>query len=65
MRILHGISADWTAESLVRHTQALLQRAFILAKPGEDAELARERFNHPDRYIRQPIFPTDEAEPIP
>src|SRR5690606_29798178 len=26
----HGITADWTPESLARHTQAVLQGAFIL-----------------------------------
>lgn len=47
-----GITAEWTAESLARHTQAVLQGAFILAKAGDDAELARESVDHLDRYIR-------------
>jgi len=51
-RIKHGITADWTAESLARHTQAVLQGAFILAKAGDSAEFARESVDHLDRYIR-------------
>lgn len=49
----HCTTADWTAESLARHTQAVLQGAFILAKAGDDAALARESIDHLDRYIRQ------------
>lgn len=47
-----GISADWTAESLARHTQTVLQGAFVLAKAGNDAALARESLDHLDRYVR-------------
>ncbi|CAN7179907.1 TetR/AcrR family transcriptional regulator [Bosea sp. LjRoot237] len=48
-----GITADWTAESLARHTQAVLQGGFVLAKAGNQPELARESLDHLDRYIRQ------------
>ncbi|MBL8614680.1 MAG: TetR/AcrR family transcriptional regulator [Deltaproteobacteria bacterium] len=48
----HGVTGDWTSVSLARHTQAVLQGAFILAKAGDDAELARESVDHLDRYIR-------------
>ncbi|GLS37339.1 TetR family transcriptional regulator [Mesorhizobium tianshanense] len=48
----HGIAGDWTAESLARHTQAVIQGAFILAKAGNDPALARESLDHLDRYIR-------------
>lgn len=48
----HGITGDWTADSLARHMQAVLQGAFIVAKAGGDAELARESVDHLDRYIR-------------
>ncbi len=47
-----GISGDWTAESLARHTQAVIQGAFVLAKAGNDPALARESLDHLDRYIR-------------
>lgn len=47
-----GIVGNWTAESLARHTQAVIQGGFVLAKAGNDAELARESLDHLDRYIR-------------
>ncbi len=48
----HGVTGDWTAESLARHTQAVIQGGFVLAKAGDDPELARESLDHLDRYIR-------------
>jgi TetR/AcrR family transcriptional repressor of nem operon len=42
----------WTAESLARHTQTVIQGAFVVAKAGNDADLAREALDHLDRYIR-------------
>lgn len=48
----HGITANWSAQGLARHTQGVLQGAFILAKAGDDAELARESIDHLERYIR-------------
>lgn len=51
-RRVRGIAADWTAESLARHTQAVLQGGFVLAKAGNDPDLARESLDHLDRYIR-------------
>ena len=47
-----GINASWTAASLARHTQAVLQGGFVLAKAGHDVNLARESLDHLDRYIR-------------
>ena len=47
-----GISGGWTAESLARHTQTVIQGAFVLAKAGNDPALARESIDHLDRYIR-------------
>lgn len=51
-RLERGIVSDWTAESLARHTQAVIQGGFVLAKAGNDRELARESLDHLDRYIR-------------
>lgn len=48
-----GIEADWTAKSLARHTQAVLQGAFILAKATSDRALAIESVDHLKRYIEQ------------
>lgn len=47
-----GMNGSVTPESLARHTQTVLQGAFVLAKAGNDPELARESFDHLDRYIR-------------
>lgn len=47
-----GITGDWTAASLARHTRTVLQGGFVLAKAGNDPELARESLDHLDRYIR-------------
>lgn len=60
-RRARGIDADWTAESLARHTQAVIQGGFVLAKAGNDPELARESLDHLDRYIRQ-LFRIAEEE---
>lgn len=43
---------DWTAESLARHTQTVIQGAFVMAKAGNDPALAREAMDHLERYIR-------------
>lgn len=40
------------AASLARHTQTVIQGAFILAKAGNDPGLAREGLDHLDRYFR-------------
>ncbi len=47
-----NITGDWTAASLARHTQAVIQGGFVLAKAGNNAELAKESLDHLDRYIR-------------
>ncbi len=46
-----GMEADWTATSLARHIQAVIQGAFILAKATGDAALARSSVDHLKRYI--------------
>jgi TetR/AcrR family transcriptional regulator, transcriptional repressor for nem operon len=47
-----GITPDgWTADGLARHTQAVLQGAYILAKASDNAEFARESINHLIRYV--------------
>jgi TetR/AcrR family transcriptional regulator, transcriptional repressor for nem operon len=43
---------EWTAASLARHTQTVIQGAFVLAKAGNDPALARDSLDHLDRYIR-------------
>lgn len=56
----HGIMAAWTAASLARHTQAVIQGAFVLAKAGNDPDLARESLDHLDRYIRHLFHVAEE-----
>ncbi|MEM9011740.1 MAG: TetR/AcrR family transcriptional regulator [Pseudomonadota bacterium] len=46
-----AIRADWTAESLARHCQAVLQGAFILAKATGDPALAHDSIDHLRRYV--------------
>lgn len=48
---VHGIKGEWTAESLARHTQAVLQGAFILAKASGDPDTAKDSIDHLRRYI--------------
>ncbi|QPC85615.1 TetR family transcriptional regulator [Mesorhizobium sp. NBSH29] len=55
-----GIDDGWTAASLARHTQAVLHGGFLLAKAGNDSELARESLDHLDRYIRHLFHLTQE-----
>jgi TetR/AcrR family transcriptional regulator, transcriptional repressor for nem operon len=45
------IKGRWTAASLARHTQAVLQGAFILAKAADDRMVALESVDHLKRYI--------------
>jgi TetR/AcrR family transcriptional regulator, transcriptional repressor for nem operon len=47
----HGISSDWTAESLALFTQAAIQGAFILAKAKNSAAVAAGCIDHLHRYI--------------
>lgn len=57
-----GVRGEWTAQSLARHTQTVLQGAFVLAKAADDAGLARESLDHLDRYIRL-LFAQPDKEP--
>jgi TetR/AcrR family transcriptional repressor of nem operon len=47
----HRVTGDWTDASLARHTQAVLQGAFILAKAANSREVAIESVDHLRRYI--------------
>lgn len=57
-----GIAGDWSAASLARHTQTVIQGGFVLAKAGNDPALARESLDHLDRYIRH-LFHLTEEQP--
>jgi TetR/AcrR family transcriptional regulator, transcriptional repressor for nem operon len=47
----YEIIAEWTAEGLALHTQAVLQGAFILAKAMGGAAIAAASIDHLRRYI--------------
>ena len=55
----HGIRGPWTAASLARHTQAVLQGAFVLAKAHGDASVAVESANHLRQYIELLFRPSE------
>jgi len=46
-----GLTPDWTAQSLARHTQTVLQGAFVLAKATGDREIALQSVDHLRRYV--------------
>lgn len=46
-----GVVAEWTAESLALHTQAVLQGAFILAKATGGTNVAADSIDHLRRYV--------------
>lgn len=48
---LYAPRAEWSAEGLALHTQAVIQGAFILAKAGQSRELAGESITHLRRYL--------------
>jgi TetR/AcrR family transcriptional repressor of nem operon len=57
--------AGVTAESLARHTQTVIQGAFVLAKAGNDPALARESLDHLDHYFRLLFGGRDREEVQP
>jgi TetR/AcrR family transcriptional repressor of nem operon len=50
-----GVVGDWDAASLARHTQAVIQGAFVLAKASGSAQAGRaiaiEQIDHLKRYV--------------
>ena len=59
-----GANAGWTAASLARHTQAVLQGAFVLAKASGDRAVAVESVDHLIRYVRLLLDSPDPEEPL-
>jgi TetR/AcrR family transcriptional repressor of nem operon len=47
-----GVKGDWTAASLARHMQTVIQGAFVLAKAADDPQVVRESLDHLKRYVR-------------
>lgn len=58
----HSIRSDWTAASLARHTQAVIQGAFILAKAVNDPAPVRESLDHLRRYIERLFQPPPHGD---
>lgn len=50
-----------SAEGLALHTQAVVQGALVLAKASKNPALARDSFDHLERYLR--LLFTPEASP--
>jgi len=49
----YQVRADWSAESLALHIQAVIQGGFILAKAKGSAAVAAESLDHLRRYLEQ------------
>ncbi len=47
-----GLDGQWSAASLARHTQTVIQGAFVLVKATGDPATAREALDHLDQYFR-------------
>jgi TetR/AcrR family transcriptional regulator, transcriptional repressor for nem operon len=58
----YNVAADWTADSLALHTQAVLQGAFILAKAKSGAAVAAESVDHLRRYLELLFRPSERKE---
>ena len=61
----YGVRGAWTPRSLARHTQAVLQGAFILAKATDDPDAARDGIAHLRRYIALLFGQTPAEETLP
>ena len=61
---VHNIKANWSAESLALHTQAVLQGAFILAKAQGTAAIAADSVDHLHRYIEMLFEQRSPNKPI-
>lgn len=56
------VGDGWSAASLARHTQAVLQGAFILAKATGDPDIARESIDHLSRYVALLFQPSSRGQ---
>jgi TetR/AcrR family transcriptional repressor of nem operon len=59
----YGVGAQWGAESLALHTQAVLQGAFVLAKATGDAAVAADSVDHLRRYLELLFSTTPDRKP--
>ncbi|MGA9462638.1 MAG: hypothetical protein WBV28_07605, partial [Terracidiphilus sp.] len=56
----HGVTGEWTSQSLALHIQAVLQGSFILAKAKGGSAVAAECVDHLRRYIEMLFQPNGE-----
>jgi TetR/AcrR family transcriptional repressor of nem operon len=59
----YGVDAQWSAESLALHTQAVLQGAFVLAKAKGGAAVAADNVDHLHRYLKLLFSSTPDQQP--
>ncbi len=58
----YDVRADWTAQSLALHMQAVLQGAFVLAKAKGGPEVAADSIDHLRRYVERLFRPRTGSE---
>lgn len=59
-----GTPAEISAASLARHTQTVLQGAFVLSKAGNDPALVLEAIDHLRRYLECVLARTSAETPV-
>jgi TetR/AcrR family transcriptional regulator, transcriptional repressor for nem operon len=64
-RRLYAADAQWSADSLALHTQAVIQGAFILAKAQQGPRVAGDCLKHLRRYLETLFIRTSTQEPPP
>jgi TetR/AcrR family transcriptional repressor of nem operon len=60
----HGVTGEWSAESLALYTQATIQGAFILAKATQSTAIAEQCLDHLRRYIELLFRKPDAKEEL-
>ncbi|WP_149541380.1 TetR/AcrR family transcriptional regulator [Siccirubricoccus phaeus] len=58
-----GLAGQFTPASLARHTQAVIQGAFILAKATDEVAMAEESLDHLRRYLELLFTPKRKEMP--
>jgi TetR/AcrR family transcriptional repressor of nem operon len=49
----YAAQADWSAESLARYTQVVIQGSFVLAKALQNPQVVHEAIEHLKQYVQQ------------
>jgi TetR/AcrR family transcriptional repressor of nem operon len=64
-KALYAPRADWSAESLALHTQAVIQGAFIFAKAHGGPQVAAQSIAHLRRYVQAALNGADQPQSTP